>query len=106
MNTTAYWGKSSTGAYADGHGNHYQYRTNTSKTVKITQTQAAKLTKAAAKVHNGMPKSYIIAIVVGVVLLLLIIFLLIVIFMRRKQSSQKLADLEKQVADLKNKSDK
>lgn len=106
VSTTAYWGKSSTGTYADGHGNHYQYKTTTSKTVKITQAKAAELTKAAAKVHSGMPKSYIIAIVVGIVLLLLIIILLIVIFTRRKKSAQKLADLEKQVAELKNKSDK
>lgn len=106
VNTTAYWGKSSTGVYADGHGNHYQYKTTTNKTVKITQAKAAELTKAAAKVHSGMPKTYIIAIVVGIVLLLLIIVLLIVIFTRRKRSAQKLADLEKQVAELKNHSDK
>lgn len=106
VSTTAYWGKSSTGTYADGHGNHYQYKTTTNKTVKITQAKAAELTKAAAKVHSGMPKSYIVAIVVGIVLLLLIIILLIVIFARRNKSAQKLADLEKQVAELKNKSDK
>ncbi len=106
VTTTAYWGKSATGTYADGHGNHYQYRTTTNKTVKITQAKADKLTKAAAKVHSGMPKAYIIAIVVGIVLLVLIIFLLIVIFTRRKKSAQKLADLEKQVAELKNHTDK
>lgn len=106
VTTTAYWGKSSTGTYADGHGNHYQYRTTTNKTVKITQAKAAKLTKAAAKVHSGVPKSYTIAIVIGIVLLLLIIILLIVIFTRRKKSAQKLAALEKQVAELKQHSDK
>lgn len=106
VTTTAYWGKSTTGTYADGHGNHYQYRTTTDKTVKITQAKADKLTKATAKVHSGMPKTYILAIVVGVILLLLIIILLIVIFTRRKKSAQKLADLEKQVAELKNHSDK
>ncbi|WP_407894230.1 DUF916 domain-containing protein [Lacticaseibacillus sp. N501-2] len=102
VTTTAYWGKSSTGAFADGHGNNYQYRTNATKTVKITQAQAAKLTQAAAKVNSGLPTAYIIAIVVGIILLVLIIALLIALIVRRKKAAQKLAALEKQVSDLKN----
>ncbi len=101
VQTTVYWEKAAKGQYADGHGQHYRYRTEATKQVRVTAAKAKALTRATPAHKAGLPTSYKWAIAIAVLVVLGLIGLSVWFWRRKQKATKHVAALEEELSRLK-----